>query len=129
MGRHDFLVGGDDVLAGFERAAQVLLGGLDAAEDFDDDVDVRIVDHGRRVGGEAIGGYRRVAGLIRIAHERALNSDRAAKLPLQGLGALVQVARDRRPDIANAEQAQAYPAGHSSLTLARSTPTGGGTPE
>ena len=44
------LVGGDDVLAGLQCPQAQSVGGLDAAHHFHNDVDLRVVHDGSRIG-------------------------------------------------------------------------------
>ena len=60
----EFLIGGDDRLAAVQRREDKALGGLDAADDLDDDIHVGIADHL----GDVIGNF----ALLDAEIERAL---------------------------------------------------------
>ena len=62
------LIGGDNMLAGFECGLDGLLGdALLAADQLDEDVDLRILRQGDRIGDKANAGYIGVTALLMVA--------------------------------------------------------------
>ena len=68
MGGEQRLVGGDDGFAEFEGGEDHLAGGGGAADEFGDEMDIRIADDFAPVGGEEFAGKFGGAGFFEIAH-------------------------------------------------------------
>ena len=97
--RHQRLVGGDDVLAVIERGIDDLAGDpVGAADQFDDDVDLGIGGHRRRI---LVPAHRRqidAAVAAAVARRHRGDDDRAAAAFGQELGLVLQQFEDAGPD-------------------------------
>ena len=92
--RDELLVRRDDVAAALERGEVQVARRRRAADDLDDDVDVRILEQPERIGRD-----REVAGVARlapVAHRGADEPERPAGRGVEAFAAVRERARDRR---------------------------------
>ena len=113
---HHFLVGRHDVLAGLERAADIAIGGLDAAHQFHDDVDGLVVKHVVHVDRQLRCVQWNVASALWIADQRAPHLERTANLALQVAGPLGDRANHGRTDGAQSQEPESDLCGHPPLS-------------
>ena len=91
--RDELLVRRDDVTAALEGGEVQVARGRGAADDLDDDVDVRVLEQLERIGRD-----REVAGVARlapVAHGSADEPQRTASGGVEALPAVGERARDR----------------------------------
>ena len=101
MQRDKRLVGGDDMLAVFQRGQHQFLGRAESADQLDDNVDVRVIDDLEGVGGQADAVGRADAIAAEIAGGGGANLDVAAG----AAGDFAGIAR-QYPDGAAADRAE-----------------------
>lgn len=103
VARQYLFIGGDYGLASFERFRDEPSRGLDAAHQLDDDVDVRVFHHGRRIRRPHVGGNGDVPRLVDVPHGNAINGQFPAgpddngkiKRPKLLRGGLIDVAEEK----------------------------------
>ncbi len=105
--RQQRLVGGDDVLARGQQIEHRLPGPVNAADDFDRDLDRRVVDHLLEIGGDERPGKIHIARLVEIAQHDAAQLERSAGAGGEPLGMVEQQFGDARADGAAADQGDA----------------------
>ena len=101
----DIFVRRDDVLALLQGAADVIEGGLLAADGLDDDVNARILDKRRRIRCEQGGVERALAR--GVSYERTGELHRPAELPGVDIAFLGEDAGHTAADVAGAENGDA----------------------
>ena len=95
----ELLVGGDDRLAPEQCLDDEGAGGLDAAHDLHDDVDVGITRDRHRVVGEAARADGQASVSTEIADRDARDFERNARPRFDDVGVLVDEAHERAPDV------------------------------
>ena len=125
VGGDELLVGGDDRLAAHQRLDDEPAGGLDPADDLDDDVDVGIVDDRAGVVGEAPARQRQVALLGEVVHRDAGHLERHPGAGLDHVGVVVDEAHERTAHVTAAEDPDPYPLVHQPSVSAHAAPDAG----
>ena len=100
---HDLFVGRHHVLAALDGLQDQRPGRLLTTNDFDDDVDFRIVDNRQRIGNQRRGQTDR-ARLVRIADEHFADLHRAADASFERVALVQEHSGDAAADGPQAEQ-------------------------
>ena len=112
-----FLVGRDHGLARFERLGDERSRRLDAADDFDDDVDVRIADDGRRIGRENTFGQAHTALPRGAAHRHGDHLEVQPGTRLDVGAVALQQLDERATDVPAPENPDPHRLAHTAQTV------------
>ena len=113
--RQERLVRGHDVLTGRERVQNDLLRNAQAADQFDDDVNVRITDRGFDIGGDDVARDERIARFGGVADHHAPQGERSPGPLCDAVGVREQHVRHPAAYSSAADECDAQRVAHGAL--------------